>query len=158
MAPYDTAAAPDRCVADAVIVSETGRYLMKRRDNVDWIIFPGHWTLFGGGVEPGETAEEAVRRELQEEIAYEAGELEFFTEIRLIHPFPVPLVEQVSVFVAHIHEAEVPRLRLQEGAEMRLFRPEELSRLSNIVPLDLAAVLMHARREALFRPRRLPPP
>lgn len=154
MPANDTAAVPDRYVADAVIVTENGRYLMKRRDDVDWIIFPNQWTLFGGGVEPGESAEQALRRELREELAYEAGELTFFTEYRLIHPFPDPIVEQIAFFIVRIREADVPRLQLLEGAEMRLFASDELARLPNVVPVDLAAVLMHARRDVLFRPKR----
>ena len=41
---------------------------------------------------------------------------------------------------------------LNEGADLALLRPEELAAEARVVPWDLAAVLMHARREILFRP------
>src|SRR5881227_834677 len=51
---------PDRYIAVAVLVTETQRYLMKRRDDVPWIAFPDQWSFFGGGIEPGETPEWAA--------------------------------------------------------------------------------------------------
>ncbi len=153
MGPDDTALLPARCAADALIVTERGRYLMKRRDDVPWIDFRDHWTCFGGGIEPGETAEEALRRELREELAYEAGAMEFFTAFRMILPFPEPRLEQVAFFAVRIRECDTAALALGEGAELALFNPDDLARLDNVVPLALAAVLMHARRETLFRPK-----
>jgi ADP-ribose pyrophosphatase YjhB (NUDIX family) len=50
--------------ARAVIVDADGRVLFDRTHH--WERAPFYW-LPGGGVEPGETAEEAVRRELLEE-------------------------------------------------------------------------------------------
>lgn len=38
------------------------------RDDKSWIPHPGCWSFFGGGLEPGELAEDAVRRELMEEL------------------------------------------------------------------------------------------
>ena len=40
-------------------------------------VFPGQWALSGGGVEPGERIEEALRREIREEL----GEQLLLTEI-----------------------------------------------------------------------------
>jgi 8-oxo-dGTP pyrophosphatase MutT (NUDIX family) len=143
---------PGRWCAAALLVAETGRYLMQRRDAFDWINFPDHWACFGGMVEPGESPEAAVRREIYEELGYRAGAVELFTEYRLVMPFPAPRLERLTFFRISIREAEVPMLALNEGADLRLFHPEELAAEARAVPWDLAAVLMHARREMLFRP------
>ena len=44
------------------------QWLLQLRDDIDSIIYPGHWGLFGGHLDPGETASDAVHRELKEEI------------------------------------------------------------------------------------------
>jgi len=143
---------PSRFVADAIIVTDTGRYLMKRRDDLPWLVFPNQWSLFGGGIEPGETPEDALRREVEEELGFRAGAVEFFTEWRLTLPFPEPWAVHVYYYVVPVSETDVKKFTLLEGAEMALFRAEELGRLQNIIPVALAVVLLHARRGMLFRP------
>ena len=45
-------------------------FLLQLRDEKPDIFYPGHWGLFGGHLEPGESPEEALLREIQEEISY----------------------------------------------------------------------------------------
>jgi len=65
--------------ARAVIPDDEGRILLDRTAHLDREAF--YW-LPGGGVEPGETAEEALRRELLEEAALriEVGRLLYVSE------------------------------------------------------------------------------
>lgn len=51
----------------AVIVNDDKQILLLRRENNPNIWQPGKWALVGGGVEEGETPEEACRREIKEE-------------------------------------------------------------------------------------------
>ena len=51
----------------ALPVDEQGRVLLQLRDEIEGIIAPGKWGLFGGEIEPGECAQAAVAREFEEE-------------------------------------------------------------------------------------------
>ncbi|MCM1983940.1 NUDIX hydrolase [Lyngbya confervoides] len=51
------------------------RFLMQLRDPLPTIVYPGHWGLFGGHLEPGESPEQGLRRELWEEICYRPDQL-----------------------------------------------------------------------------------
>jgi hypothetical protein len=59
----------------------------------------------------------------------------------------------MSFFLVPIEERDVAAMVLGEGAAMRLFAGAELAAQPKVAPWDLAAVLMHARRAALFARR-----
>jgi len=59
--------------AGVLVRDADGRVLFARRSGTG--DYGGHWALFGGGVESGETDEEAARRELMEESGYQADSL-----------------------------------------------------------------------------------
>ncbi len=60
------------------ILEQDGRFLMQLRDDIPTILYPGVWGLFGGHLEAGESPEIGLKRELKEEINYEAPSLRYF--------------------------------------------------------------------------------
>jgi mutator protein MutT len=58
-----------------VICRRDGRYLITQR-KMDKPWAPGHWEIPGGGVNAGETSEEAIVRELKEETGLDVSEAE----------------------------------------------------------------------------------
>ena len=68
-------------VTDLVSLSACGSF------KEDGIFYPGHWGLFGGAMEPGEAADAALRRELQEELGLAAPEMQHMTEL-FVHVRP----------------------------------------------------------------------
>jgi 8-oxo-dGTP pyrophosphatase MutT (NUDIX family) len=144
-----------RWCAAALLVTPRGRYLMQLRDDKPEILLPDHWALFGGSIDRGESAEAAMRRELDEELRFRARTVEPFTELLIDLPFTPPRRDRMSFFHVPIVADDVTSMVLGEGAAMRLFAPAELAALPRVAPWDLAVVLMHARRPALFGRRPL---
>jgi 8-oxo-dGTP pyrophosphatase MutT (NUDIX family) len=102
------------------ILHQEGQFLLQLRDNIPGIVYPGYWGLFGGHLEPGELPIETLRRELQEEITYEAKQVSEFwcfeTPEVVRHVFNVPLTVDISELVLH------------EGWDMGLWTPEDIRR------------------------------
>ncbi|MFD1367421.1 NUDIX hydrolase [Actinoplanes sichuanensis] len=101
----------ERRRAAAVIVRD-GRVLMvhersRRSGGGEW------WTLPGGGLRPGETAEEALRREVFEETGLVVSDARYVLEM----PYPSGMT---SVFAVTVADGE-PRVGRDDG-----FGPEQL--------------------------------
>lgn len=58
-------------VAVGVLIAPDGRFLLTSRP--DGKVYAGYWEFPGGKLEAGETVEQALRRELQEEIGITIG-------------------------------------------------------------------------------------
>src|SRR5689334_9608515 len=91
-----------RWVAAALLVTGDGRYLMQLRDDIPTIMLPDHWSLFGGSVDPGETVEAALRRELMEELEFRARDVAAFTEMIVELPRDVRRYDRMSFFAVAI--------------------------------------------------------
>jgi 8-oxo-dGTP pyrophosphatase MutT (NUDIX family) len=109
------------------ILPRDGKFLMQLRDNIPTILYPGLWGLFGGHIEPGETPEIAVQREVLEEIGYSIAEPKKFGRYGddrvLRHVFYAPLTVDIS------------ELNLQEGWDFGLIAPEQIEAGSAYSPV-----------------------
>ncbi|MFF1712226.1 NUDIX domain-containing protein [Streptomyces sp. NPDC058268] len=113
---------------------ETGELLLHERDE-HAPCWPEYWSLLGGGVDPGEFADEAVRRELAEEARLHTGQSPQFVERvwdrdgsgQLISVYAVP------------YTGTVEELTLGEGRQLRFVAPGELG--GYVMPPYLRAVV-----------------
>ena len=105
-----------------------GRYLLQLRDDKPGISAPGVWALFGGQVEPSETAERAVRREVEEELGLRLGRVEFLWEVDAFNEFHAAIC-RYSLFQADVTD-HWGRHRLTEGRDAAVFAFEQLPRLA----------------------------
>lgn len=132
--------------AGALILDQHGRYLMQLRDDKPGILHPGAWGMFGGGIEPGETPEQAVQRELAEEIGLVPSAPRFFRLLRV--PTRIDdgevAVRAVAVFAFAIAAEAVPGLAQAEGAGRALWPPELLLLERKVAISARLAVALHA--------------
>jgi 8-oxo-dGTP diphosphatase len=102
------------------ILHQNGKFLLQLRDDIPGIFYPGHWALFGGHIEPGESPDAAIQRELLEEIGYAPTVLSQFA-----------LYEDAQV-VRYVYQGElavdIGQLVLSEGWDMALATAEEIGR------------------------------
>lgn len=82
-------------ISSAMLVSPGGDILVNLRDDDPHIIFPNQWSLIGGHVEDGESPEEGLVREVEEEIGYRLDEhhplATFFDGADVRHLYLVPI-------------------------------------------------------------------
>lgn len=121
----------NRAVVGIILYTDDGRVLLQQRDDKPALPYAGWWTFFGGSVEEGETPDEAVKRELMEELGISAN-LTFW------HDYACPVRSKTGgmttrnfMYTGRLSQP-VESLTLHEGQAMRLFTPAEA------VKLDLA--------------------
>lgn len=141
---------PRDAVAAIIVVPQRG-YLLQLRDTRADIFFPGHWGLFGGAIEPGESEENALRRELMEELQFEPppGTLSYASRLDFDWNRPGCVKNTRAFFKMVLPAARLTSLTLREGADMRVFTPEEVSRLTPVTPYDAFALWLHINRDRI---------
>lgn len=116
--------------AKALVIFD-GKFVMVQRDNKPEILNPNKWNLPGGGIETGETPEEAVIRELKEEIDIAPTAIKDMGTTTYSDGSAV-----VYRFAAQLNEEERGQVRLaSEGQQLSWFT------LSEALTMDLSAHL-----------------
>lgn len=109
-----------RTVVKIVLINDRNEILLNLRD-VDHPENPNVWALPGGGVDPGESEEEALVREVKEEINYNLKEYKKLKEIFLDAGKRVFYFGKIDV--------EISELKVGEGQEIKFFTYEETKKL-----------------------------
>ena len=71
-------------VAVGILISNSGQYLLTSRPPGK--VYSGFWEFPGGKLEQGESVEQALRRELQEELGLTIGEAQVWREQMVDYP------------------------------------------------------------------------
>lgn len=133
----------------AILLDEAGRYVMQLRDDKPGIWYPDHWGCFGGAVEPGETPEAALARELEEEIELSARDASYFTRF----DFDMTTLGLKSYYriyyLVRLAPGELQRLRIHEGREVRAFEGGQLLARERVTPYDAFALGLHHGRAGI---------
>jgi len=113
-------------VVKAVIYKDD-KYLLQLRDDDPTISYPNTWSFFGGGVDVGESHEEALKRELEEELRWCPQELVFLKKDRN------ETVNCNITFYMVRCETHENKLQLREGQAMGWFTLSEVLSLDNAI-------------------------
>jgi 8-oxo-dGTP diphosphatase len=102
-------------IAQVLLFDRDGRLLIYLRDDKPEIPFPNHWDFFGGHVENGETPEQALVREVKEELGVDLAQWEFFKSYECLSGDAYPNTK-------YIYRARIDKttkdLRLYEGQRL----------------------------------------
>lgn len=119
----------ERHVVGAILWTDDGRVLLQQRDDRPDLRYPGYWTLFGGQVEEGESPDQAIVRELIEELGLDGQPLTPFEQ----YICPARSTPGVVVTTNHVYSGRLSRpfesLILCEGQAMALMSREQTVKL-----------------------------
>lgn len=112
--------------------------------------WPEHWDAIGGRVEPGETVEDALVREISEEIGVTVTKADLLAVVE--HPGPSEAQATRSHIFAVTAWIGEPQNICDEHSQLRWFSLDELQRLKNLAGHgypDLARQAVSLYRAAL---------
>jgi 8-oxo-dGTP diphosphatase len=118
----------------ALFIRPDGRVLLGLRapSKKSW---PGHWDTIGGHVEDGESLDDALIREVQEETGVTSTEFQLIAAVKERQP------ERYGDALHHVYavtgwQGDDPANICDEHTELKWFSIDEMRRLANIVDPD----------------------
>lgn len=110
-------------IAAIILENDKGEFLLALRDNKPGIPFPNHWDLIGGHVEEGETPEEALVREVKEELDIDLKEYAFYKKFECLTG---DAYENTKYIYSGKINIPIEEITLLEGERPQYFSREEI--------------------------------
>ena len=110
-------------IASIILENDNGEILLYLRDNKPSIPFPHHWDLFGGHIEKGETPEQALVREIKEELNIDLNDFKFFKKYECMEGDAYPNIKYI--YLGKINKS-INQLKLKEGERLQFFSKDEI--------------------------------
>ena len=124
------------CIAGGILVRE-GTVLLGRRA-LHKRICPGLWDIIGGHVEAGETAAQALARELREEIGV--------VPVAMSRIGTLSLIDGTEAYTLHVFRVDAwtgdPVLADDEHSELRWFTVEEATALPDLAAAEYVELFL----------------
>ncbi|MDP1694772.1 MAG: NUDIX domain-containing protein [Candidatus Woesearchaeota archaeon] len=114
-----------RRVALIIFYDKQGRILLQNRKEISK--YGEEWGYFGGGIEEGETPEQALVRETKEELNFDLKEYTFIGITKT--------EDQRGIIERHVFISPLPNMKLfdqREGKGMQLFSLEEAKKVKSV--------------------------
>lgn len=112
-----------KVIAAIILENDKGEFLLYLRDNKPEIPFPDHWDLIGGHVEEGETPEEALVREVREELDIDLREYVFYKKYECLTG---DAYENIKYIYYGRINLPIEEITLLEGVYPKYFTREEI--------------------------------
>jgi len=110
-------------IAAIILENDKGEFLLALRDNKPGIPFPDHWDLIGGHVEDGETPEEALVREVKEELDIDLKKYAFYKKYNCLTG---DVYENIKyIYIGKIN-LPIEKITLLEGVRPQYFSRKEI--------------------------------
>ncbi len=120
-----------------------GQYLLQHREDRPEVAYPGWWSLFGGAREGAESAEEAIMRELREELELDIPNCRHLITCWYEIAFENRITRK-AYFVVELAATQIDRLVLHEGQGMGWFNAAEIRAIADrIVPYDIGILALY---------------
>ena len=110
-------------IAAIILENDKGEFLLYLRDNKPDIPFPDHCDLIGGHVEEGETPEEALIREVKEELDIDLKDYTFYKKYECLTG---DAYENIKYIYYGKINLPIEEITLLEGVRPQYFSREEI--------------------------------
>jgi 8-oxo-dGTP diphosphatase len=110
-------------IAAIILENNKGEFLLYLRDNKPDIPFPDHWDLIGGHLEEGESPEQALIREVKEELDIDLKDYTFYKKYVCLYGDAYDNIKYIYSGKINIPIEEVTLL---EGVRPQYFSREEI--------------------------------